>query len=81
MSLLWFLFIGLVAGWLTGLIMRGGGYGLFGDLILGLIGAFLGRWLFGVLGIGAGYGFIGSVICATVGAILLVVLLRLVRRV
>jgi uncharacterized membrane protein YeaQ/YmgE (transglycosylase-associated protein family) len=81
MGLLWFLFIGLVAGWLTGLIMRGGGYGIFGDLILGVIGAFVGRWLFGVLGVGAGYGFIGSVICATVGAILLVVLLRLVRRV
>jgi uncharacterized membrane protein YeaQ/YmgE (transglycosylase-associated protein family) len=81
MGLLWFLFIGLVAGWLTGLIMRGGGYGIFGDLILGVIGAFVGRWLFGVLGVGASYGFIGSVICATVGAILLVVLLRLVRRV
>jgi uncharacterized membrane protein YeaQ/YmgE (transglycosylase-associated protein family) len=50
-GLLWFLFIGLVAGWLTGLIMRGGGYGIFGDLILGVIGAFVGRWLFGVLGV------------------------------
>jgi uncharacterized membrane protein YeaQ/YmgE (transglycosylase-associated protein family) len=79
MHLLWFLLIGLIAGWLTGIIMKSGGYGLFGDLVLGVVGAFVGSWLFGLMGIGAG-GFIGSVICATVGAILLVFLLRLIKR-
>jgi uncharacterized membrane protein YeaQ/YmgE (transglycosylase-associated protein family) len=80
MHLIWFLLIGLIAGWLTGIIMRSGGYGLFGDLILGVIGAFVGSWLFGVIGIGAGSGFLGSVICATIGAVLLVFLLRLLKR-
>jgi uncharacterized membrane protein YeaQ/YmgE (transglycosylase-associated protein family) len=80
MHLLWFLLIGLIAGWLTGIIMRSGGYGLFGDLVLGVIGAFVGSWLFGVIGIGAGSGFLGSVICATIGAVLLVFLLRLIKR-
>lgn len=79
MHLIWFLLIGLIAGWLTGIIMKSGGYGLFGDLVLGVIGAFVGSWLFGIIGIGSG-GFIGSVICATVGAVLLVFLLRLIKR-
>lgn len=80
MHLIWFLLIGLIAGWLTGIIMKSGGYGLFGDLVLGVLGAFFGRWLFGVLGLGPGYGFIGSLLCATVGAVLLVFLLRLIKR-
>jgi len=79
MSLIWFLVIGLIAGWLAGLIMKGGGFGLLGDLVVGVIGSFLGRWIFGLVGIMAG-GFIGSVVCATVGAIVLVLLVRLVKR-
>ncbi|HEX9161033.1 MAG TPA: GlsB/YeaQ/YmgE family stress response membrane protein, partial [Thermoanaerobaculia bacterium] len=65
-SLLWFLLIGLIAGWLAGQVMRGGGYGIIGDMIVGVIGAFLGGWLFGLLGISAG-GLIGSIITAFVG--------------
>ena len=54
MQLLWFLIIGIAAGWLVGSLMRGGGYGLVGDLIIGVIGAFLGGWPLGPLGIVAG---------------------------
>ena len=59
MNLVWFLLIGLVAGWLAGQVMKGGGYGLLGDLILGVIGALVGGYLFGLLGITAG-GLIGA---------------------
>jgi uncharacterized membrane protein YeaQ/YmgE (transglycosylase-associated protein family) len=79
MHLLWFLIIGIVAGWLAGQLMRGGGYGLVGDLVIGVIGAFLGGWLLGGLGIFAG-GLIGSLITATIGAIVLLFLIRLVKR-
>ncbi|HKO58732.1 MAG TPA: GlsB/YeaQ/YmgE family stress response membrane protein [Thermoanaerobaculia bacterium] len=78
-SLLWFLLIGLIAGWLAGRVMRGGGYGLLGDMIIGVIGALVGGWLFGVLGIHAG-GLLGALITAFIGAILLIFLLRLIRR-
>ena len=78
-SLIWFLLIGLIAGWLAGQVMRGGGFGLIGDMIVGVIGAFLGGWLFGLLGISAG-GLIGSLITAFVGAVILILLLRLIRR-
>jgi uncharacterized membrane protein YeaQ/YmgE (transglycosylase-associated protein family) len=79
MELLWFLLIGLVAGWLAGQIMEGGGYGLIGDLIVGVLGAVLGGWIFGMLGIYAG-GIIGSLIVATLGAIIFLAILRLVKR-
>ncbi|OGO64940.1 MAG: transglycosylase [Chloroflexi bacterium RBG_19FT_COMBO_55_16] len=78
-SLILFLVIGLVAGWLAGRIMKGGGYGLVGDLIVGVIGAFIGGWLFGVLGISIG-GILGSLVAAVVGALVLLFLLRLIRR-
>ena len=78
-SLIWFLLIGLIAGWLAGQVMRGGGFGLIGDMIVGVIGAFLGGWLFGLMGIAAG-GLIGSPITAFVGAVLLIFLLRVIRR-
>ena len=76
-SLIWFL-IGLIAGWLAGQVMRGGGYGVVGDIVVGVIGALLGGWLLGVLGIGVG-GLIGA-IAAFVGAIILIALLRVIRR-
>ena len=77
--LLWFLLIGLAAGWLAGQILKGGGFGLWGDLIVGVIGALLGGFLFGLLGISAG-GLLGSLITATVGAIVLLLLLRLIKK-
>lgn len=76
---IWFLLIGLIAGWLAGKVMRGAGYGLVGDLVVGVLGAFLGGWLFGVLGIAVG-GLIGALVTAFVGAVILVWLLRLVKR-
>jgi uncharacterized membrane protein YeaQ/YmgE (transglycosylase-associated protein family) len=79
MSLLWFLLIGLVAGWLAGQIVKGGGFGLVGDLVIGVIGSFIGGWVFGLLGLGA-YGLIGQLVMALVGAILLLFLVRLIKR-
>jgi len=79
-GLIWFLLIGLVAGWLAGQLTKGAGFGIIGDLIVGVIGALFGGWLFGLLGISAG-GLLGALITATVGAVVLVVLLRLIKRV
>jgi uncharacterized membrane protein YeaQ/YmgE (transglycosylase-associated protein family) len=81
MNFVWFIIIGIIAGWLAGKIMRGGGFGLLGDLVVGIVGALLGGFLFSQLGISAGDGLIGSLITATVGAILLIFLVRLVKRV
>jgi len=79
-SLIWFLLIGLIAGWLAGKVMRGGGFGVIGDMIVGIIGALLGGWIFGKLGISAGGGLIGALIVAFVGAVVLLLLLRLIKR-
>jgi uncharacterized membrane protein YeaQ/YmgE (transglycosylase-associated protein family) len=78
-SLIWFLLIGLIAGWLAGQVMRGGGFGIIGDMIVGVIGAFIGGWLFGQLGIRTG-GLLGAIIMAFVGALILIFLLRVIRR-
>lgn len=78
--LIW-LFIGAVAGWLAGLIVKGYGFGLVGNIIIGIVGAFVGGWLFGQLGIASGGGILGSILGATVGAVLILLLLKLVRRV
>ena len=78
-GLIWFLLIGLIAGWLAGRVMRGGGFGVVGDMIIGVIGALIGGWLFGQLGIAAG-GLIGAIITAFVGAVIFILLLRLIRR-
>jgi uncharacterized membrane protein YeaQ/YmgE (transglycosylase-associated protein family) len=75
----WFILIGICAGWLAGQIMKGGGFGLLGDLIVGVIGALLGGWLFGVLGLTA-TGLLGSLITATVGAIVLIAILRVIKK-
>jgi len=56
MSFIWFILIGLVAGWLAGQVMKGGGYGVLGDIIVGILGALFGGWLFGALGIWPGGG-------------------------
>jgi uncharacterized membrane protein YeaQ/YmgE (transglycosylase-associated protein family) len=78
-GILWFLIIGLVAGWLAGVLVKGGGFGIIGDIIVGVIGAVLGGFLFGALGITAG-GLLGSIITATVGAVVLIFILRLIKR-
>ncbi|MEA2601368.1 MAG: hypothetical protein QOF89_2360 [Acidobacteriota bacterium] len=80
MSFIWFILIGLIAGWLAGQVMKGGGYGVLGDIIVGVIGALLGGWLFGKLGIWPGGGLIGSLIVAFIGACILIFLVRLIKR-
>jgi uncharacterized membrane protein YeaQ/YmgE (transglycosylase-associated protein family) len=76
-SLIGWILIGLIAGWLSGKVTRGAGFGCLADVILGLIGALLGGWLFLQLGIRGGGGFLFSLAAATVGAILLVAIARL----
>lgn len=80
MSLLWFLIVGVVAGWLAGKLVRGGGFGLVGDLAVGVVGAFIGGFLFRTLGASAGGGLIGSIVVATIGAVVLLVVVRLIKR-
>jgi uncharacterized membrane protein YeaQ/YmgE (transglycosylase-associated protein family) len=81
-SLLIFLLVGLIAGWLAGKLVRGGGFGLIGDLVVGVIGAFIGGWLFPRLGLGAivAQPIINNIIVATIGAVILLLILRLIRR-
>lgn len=79
MDILWFLLIGLIAGWLAGQIMRGGGYGIVGDIVVGIIGSLIGGFLFRIVGITA-YGLIGSIIMAVIGAIVLISILRMFKR-
>jgi len=74
----WFLIIGVIAGWLSGKLMRGHGFGLVGDLVVGILGALIGGFIFRFLGI-TSFGLIGSLVSATVGAIVLLWLIRLVR--
>lgn len=67
-SLIWWLIVGLIAGFLASVVMRGRGYGTVGDIIAGLVGAFIGGWLFSLLGISTGGGLLGSIIVAFIGA-------------
>jgi uncharacterized membrane protein YeaQ/YmgE (transglycosylase-associated protein family) len=80
MGLVAWIVVGLIAGWLAGQVVKGGGYGVVVDIILGILGGVLGGWVFGLLGIGAGGGMIGSIIVAFIGAVILVGLTRLLRK-
>jgi uncharacterized membrane protein YeaQ/YmgE (transglycosylase-associated protein family) len=80
MGFLAWIIVGLVAGWLAGQVMKGGGYGVAVDLILGILGGVLGGWIFGLLGIWPGGGMIGSIIIAFIGAVILVWITRLVKK-
>jgi uncharacterized membrane protein YeaQ/YmgE (transglycosylase-associated protein family) len=80
-SLVVFLIIGVIAGWLAGQIMKGGGFGLVGDLVVGVIGAFIGGWLWGFLHLpGIGPWWLTAIISATIGACILLFILRLIKR-
>lgn len=74
------LIIGAIAGWLAGLLVKGGGFGLIVDIIVGIVGAFIGGWLARVLGISIGGGWISSIIIALIGAVILLFVIRLFRR-
>jgi uncharacterized membrane protein YeaQ/YmgE (transglycosylase-associated protein family) len=77
MALLWFVLIGAIAGWLAGQFMKGHGFGLLGDIIVGVIGAFVGGWVFRAVGAEIGGGLAGSLIVAFAGAVLLLFIVRL----
>ena len=79
-QLLVFLLIGAVAGWLAGLLTKGGGFGIVGNVIVGVLGAVLGGWLFGVLGISVGGKGIGPLVTATAGAVVLLFAIGLIRK-
>jgi uncharacterized membrane protein YeaQ/YmgE (transglycosylase-associated protein family) len=78
-SLLIFLAIGAVAGWLAGLLMRGGGFGLLGNILIGVIGAVIGGFAFSLVGISAG-GLIGAIVTATVGAVILLFVVGVLKK-
>jgi uncharacterized membrane protein YeaQ/YmgE (transglycosylase-associated protein family) len=79
-GLIFWLIIGGVAGWLAGTLVRGGGFGLIADIVIGVIGAVVGGWLAGVLGIAIGGGILASLLTATAGAVVLLLILRVIRR-
>ena len=81
MEIVWFLIVGLIAGWLASMLVKGGGYGLLGDMVVGVLGAFLGGFLFGTLGFAVDGGLLGSILVAAVGAVILITLLRVIKRV
>ena len=74
------LIIGGIAGWLAGKIVRGAGFGLIGNIVIGIIGAFLASWLLPQLGVGLGAGWIRDIINATIGGVIILVILSLVKR-
>jgi uncharacterized membrane protein YeaQ/YmgE (transglycosylase-associated protein family) len=78
--MLYSIIVGLIAGWLAGQVMRGGGYGVIVDILLGLLGGIVGGWLFGSLGFWPGGGMLGSIIVSFVGAVILVAISRALRR-
>jgi len=80
MEFVWFIIVGLIAGWLAGVIMKGGGFGVVGDIVVGIVGALIGGWLFTMMGVSSGGGTIGAIVVALVGAIILIFLLRLIKR-
>ncbi|MGC1415938.1 MAG: GlsB/YeaQ/YmgE family stress response membrane protein [Candidatus Acidiferrum sp.] len=80
MGLIAWIIVGLIAGWLAGVVMRGGGYGVLVDIILGILGGIVGGWVFGLLHIWPAGGMIGSIIVAFVGAVILVGITRLLKR-
>ena len=79
MGFLTWIIVGLIAVWLAGQVMKGGGYGIVVDIILGILGGILGGWVFGILGLHAG-GTIGQIVVSFVGAVILVWLTRLVKK-
>jgi uncharacterized membrane protein YeaQ/YmgE (transglycosylase-associated protein family) len=78
--MLYSILVGLIAGWLAGQVMKGGGYGVLMDILLGLVGGVIGGWVFGALGIWPAGGLAGSIVVSFVGAVILVGITRMVRR-
>ena len=79
-SVLVFLVVGGVAGWLAGLLVKGFGFGLLGNIVVGIVGAFIAGWLFPTLGFSLGSGIVAAILHDTIGAVVLLVLLRVIKR-
>jgi len=79
-SLLVFLIVGAIAGWLAGLLVKGYGFGLLGNIVVGIVGAFIAGWLLPAVGISLGTGIVAAIIHAVIGAVILLLLIRLIKR-
>ncbi len=79
-TLIVWLLVGGIAGWLAGLIVRGFGFGVLGNIVIGIVGAFLAGWLLPQLNVNLGAGIVGAIIHALIGAVILLVLIGLIRR-
>ena len=79
-GIIWWIVVGLIAGWAAGKIMKGGGYGVIADIVLGIVGAIVGGWVVGWLGIGGG-GLIWTILVAILGAVILIWITRRIKRV
>jgi uncharacterized membrane protein YeaQ/YmgE (transglycosylase-associated protein family) len=79
-GLLVILVVGVIAGWLAGQLVTGSGFGLIGDLVIGVIGAFIGTWLLPRLNLHIGSGMVGAIVSATMGAVLLLIILGAFRK-
>lgn len=80
MSIIIFLLVGAIAGWLAGTLVKGGGFGLIGDIVVGIVGGLIAGWLFPTLGLNLGGGVIGAIIASAIGAIILLLIIRLIKR-
>jgi uncharacterized membrane protein YeaQ/YmgE (transglycosylase-associated protein family) len=80
MGIIAWLVVGALAGWIAGKLVKGGGFGLIGNIVVGIAGAVVGGWLSGVLGISIGGGFIASVVTAVVGAVILLAIVSAIKR-
>ena len=78
-GIIWWIIVGLIAGWLAGRIMKGGGYGMIADIVLGILGGIVGGWIVGQLGFGGG-GMVWSILVAILGAVILIALTRLIKK-
>jgi uncharacterized membrane protein YeaQ/YmgE (transglycosylase-associated protein family) len=78
-GIIWWIVVGLIAGWAAGKIMKGGGYGVLADILLGIVGGVIGGWLVGLLGFGAG-GLVWSILVAILGAVILIWVTRLIKK-
>ena len=79
-SLLVFIIIGAIAGWLAGLIVKGYGFGLLGNIVVGIVGAFIAGFLFPAIGVSLGTGILAAILHATIGAVVLLVLIKVIKR-
>lgn len=78
-GIIWWIVVGLIAGWIAGRIMKGGGYGMIADIVLGILGGIIGGWIVGQLGFGGG-GMVWSILVAILGAVILIALTRLIKK-